>query len=189
MRQIIRILTVIAALLAVAAVSQAQTTVGSFRLSKYKDIKTTYNADKQIRVEVTGTRVVLERNDGTLRITAQKIVIISKAPTAGKARIDNATASGGVELSLTDSKQGRKAQGNAGSVEYIGDTASPQILLKGGVTMSVEEADFNVTQKGTSGIIDLTTVNGTMLINSVTLSGSEDQTEATYSSKGSTNKK
>ena len=167
----------------------AQTTVGSFKLSKYKDIKTSYSADKQIRVEVTGSRVVLERNDGTLRMTAQKIVIISRAPQAGKPRIDNASATGGVELFVTDGKQNRKARGHAGSVEYIGNASSPQILLKGGVNITVEEADFVATQKGASGVIDLTTANGAVNIESVTLSGSEEQTEATYSSKENSTKK
>ncbi len=189
MRKLIKILPLITALLAMAAMSQAQATVGSFKLSKYKDIKTTYGADKIIRVEVTGTRVVLERNDGTLYMTAKKISIVSQAPVAGKARIDNATATGGVEISLTDTKQNRKAKGTSGTAEYIGDATSPKVLLKGGLVISVEEADFTVTQKGSSGTIDLATVNGNLVIESVTLSGSEEQTEATYSSKGSTIKK
>ncbi|MHB1460106.1 MAG: hypothetical protein ACYC1M_02320 [Armatimonadota bacterium] len=189
MRKLIQILPFIAALVVMAAVSNAQATVGSFKLSKYKDIKTTYGADKVIHVEVTGTRVVLERNDGTLRMTAQKIQITSQAPAAGKARIDSAIATGGVEISLTDTKQNRKAKGTSGSAEYIGDATSPKIMLKGGLVISVEEADFTVTQKGTSGTIDLATVNGSVVIESVTLSGAEEQTEATYSSKGSTIKK
>lgn len=189
MRQMIRVVPMIAMLLVVAAMSQAQATVGGFKLSKYKDIKTTYGADKLIRVEVTGNRVVLERSDGTLRMTANKIVIVSQAPQAGKTRIDSASASGVVELSLTDSKQNRKAKGTAGSVDYIGDDTSPKIVLKGGLVISVEEADFSVTQKGSTGTIILSASNGNVAIESVTLSGSEEQTEATYSSKGSTIKK
>lgn len=166
--------------LAAAGMVYAQATVGAFRVTRYTKITTVYRDDRSIRMDVTGQRVLLERTDGSMQMTAPRFMVISRPTNGRDIRLDNATASGKVTFLLKDAKDGTHADGQADTVEFIDDLQAPRIVLTGNVNVSVKRPDMTASQRGASGVVHLRRVGSRYEVSSVVMEGGEDQTEATY---------
>ncbi len=160
--------------------ADAQATVGAFRVTRYTKITTVYREDRSIRMDVTGQRVLLERTDGSLQMTAPRFMVVSRPTTGKDIRLDNATASGKVNFQIKDAKDGTHADGQADTVEFIDDLQAPRIVLTGNVNIVVKRPDMSATQRGASGVVNLRRVGARYEVTSVVMEGGEDQTEATY---------
>lgn len=146
-------LLLIVCLCVVVTRASAQLQVGQYRLSRYQQIVTEYKRDGTVLVRVTGNRVLLESNNGQLRMEASVITAESRLQTGQETRLTRARAEGQVTFRLVQPKEKRTARGNAGVVVY--DDATRQITLQGGVFVEVDDPRFLATQKGDRGTIFL----------------------------------